>query len=171
MSVLTLPVTAIRISGKIVRKLTPLALIGTAAAVIRTVRPPSAPPARVTRDPGPGAAPTRAPKLVVAEPPAPFVAPAGPELVIDPIPLAEPALDLDVEVTLPSELPIRAYDALAAKDAVNAIRDLTDVEEVRTVLAFEEENAKRSTVLAAARGRLAVLETGAAAAMTPGSGA
>lgn len=84
--------------------------------------------------------------------------PREPEVVVEPVPLAEPAVDLDADVTLPSELPIRSYDAMNAADASRAIRELTDIEDVRTVLAFEEENAKRSTVLTAARGHLGALE-------------
>jgi hypothetical protein len=86
------------------------------------------------------------------------VSPPEPEVVIDPVPLPEPAADPDVEVTLPSELPIRSYDALNATDAAAAIKELTDADEVRTVLQFEEENAKRKTVLAAAGSHLATIE-------------
>jgi hypothetical protein len=71
--------------------------------------------------------------------------------------LPEPAADLDVEVTLPSELPIPSYDAMNAADATAAIKQLTDADEVRTVLQFEEENAKRKTVLTAAGAHLATM--------------
>lgn len=152
MSVLALPVAALRTGLRLAGHLKLPVLAGAAALIYRTVRGSTAEPASVTPDPGPVAAPTplkpRAAKTRTA-------APDEHQVVVDPVPLAEAAVDLDVEVTLPSELPIRAYDALAAKDATNAIRELTDAEEIRTVLAFEEENAKRSTVLTAARTHLA----------------
>jgi hypothetical protein len=157
-SVLALPTAMLRAGRKLVKTLTLPARAG-AAVVVRTVRRNDGPPSvRVTPDPGPAAWPTTVPARTTHDAAEPVAAPPEPTRVIDPIPLAEPAVDLDVEVTLPSELPIRAYDALPAKDAVAAIRQLTDVEEVRTVLAFEEENAKRSTVLTAARSHLAALE-------------
>jgi hypothetical protein len=108
-------------------------------------------PAQVTPDPGPVAAP--APTRPAAQP----APPPEPEVVVDPVPLPEPAVDTDIEVTLPSELPIRSYDALSAADAAAAIKELTDAEEVRTILRFEEENAKRKTVLAAAASHLTTL--------------
>jgi hypothetical protein len=114
-------------------------------AVHRSAPQPNAP------EPAP-----RAPATPAAKPEA--VSPPSPEVVIDPVPLPEPATDPDVEVTLPSELPIRSYDALNAADATAAIKELTDPDEVRTVLQFEEENAKRKTVLAAAAGHLATIE-------------
>jgi len=107
-------------------------------------------PAQHTPDPGPSAATTPPPRSETVSPPAA-------EVVVDPVPLPEPAVDTDVEVTLPSELPIRSYDALNAADAATAIKELTDAEEVRTVLRFEEENAKRKTVLAAAASHLTAL--------------
>lgn len=158
-SVLAVPTAMLRAGRKVAKTLTLPAVAG-AALVFRAVRrKDSAPAVRVTPDPGPEASPTAVPDRSAATPTSEApVAPAEPMPVIDPIPLAEPAMDLDVEVTLPSELPIRAYDALPAKDAVAAIRDLTEVEQVRTVLAFEEENSKRITVLSAARAHLAGLE-------------
>lgn len=157
-SVLALPTAMLRTGRKLAKTLAFPAIAG-AALVYRTMRKhDSAPTVRVTPDPGPTASPTSVPARATHDATEPVAAPAEPMPVIDPIPLAEPAMDLDVEVTLPSELPIRAYDALPAKDAVAAIRELTDVEGVRTVLAFEEENSKRSTVLTAARSHLAALE-------------
>lgn len=156
-SVLALPAAMVRTGRKLARTLAFPAVAG-GALIYRTVRKKnSTPPVRVTPDPGRAASPTVVPLRTAHDTTEPVPAPAEPTPVIDPIPLAEAAVDLDVEVTLSSELPIRAYDALAAKDAVAAIRELTDVEEVRTVLAFEEENAKRSTVLTAARSHLAAL--------------
>jgi hypothetical protein len=107
------------------------------------------PPAQVTPDPGPTATTEPAADSEVVSPPA--------EVVVDPVPLPEPAADLDVEVTLPSELPIPSYDAMNAADAAAAIKQLTDADEVRTVLQFEEENAKRKTVLTAAGTHLATM--------------
>lgn len=157
-SVLALPTAVLRAGRKLVKTLTFPARAG-AAVVVRTVRRNGdAPSARVTPDPGPAASPTAVRTRATHDATEPVAAPPEPTPVIDPIPLAEPAMDLDVEVTLPSELPIRAYDALPAKDAVAAIRELRDVEAVRTVLAFEEENGKRTTVLTAARSHLAALE-------------
>lgn len=150
MSVLALPMTALRSGRKVAGHLKLPALVGAAALVYRKARRSAPEPiARVMPEGPPLSAPTP-----------PTVAPrAGHETVVDPVPLAEAAFDPDVEVMLASELPIRSYDALSAKDVVPAIRELTDAEEVRTVLAFEEENAKRSTVLTAARAHLAGLAT------------
>lgn len=156
--VLALPAAMLRTGRKLAKTLALPAVAG-AALVYRAVRKKdSAPSVRVTADPGPGASPTAVRTGTPRDATEPVPAPPEPAPVIDPVPLAEPATDLDVEVTLPSELPIRAYDALPAKDAVAAIRGLRDADKVRTVLAFEEENAKRSTVLSAARSHLAALE-------------
>ncbi|MBA3742618.1 hypothetical protein [Sporichthya sp.] len=155
MSVLALPFTALRTGRKLAGHLTLPALAGAAALIYRTVRRSTTGPASASTT-GPVAVPST-PTAARTSAPRKSAAPAERELVVDPIPLAEAAVDLDVEVTLPSELPIRSYDALAAKDAAHAIRELTEAEEVRTVLAFEEENSKRSTVLTAARAHLAGL--------------
>jgi hypothetical protein len=158
-SVLAVPTAVLRTGRKLAKTLTLPAVAG-AALVFRTMRRRDAAPAvRVTPDPGPEASPTVIPaRSTGAAGQEEASAVDAPAPVVDPIPLAEPAVDLDVEVTLPSELPIRAFDALSAKDAVAAIRDLTEADEVRTVLAFEEENGKRTTVLAAARAHLTALE-------------
>lgn len=157
-SVLALPTAMLR-TGRKLAKTVALPAVAGAALVYRAVRKKEpAPSVRVTPDPGPAASPTAVPARATHDATEPVAAPAEPTPVIDPIPLAEAATDLDVEVILPSELPIPAYDALPAKDAVAALRELTDVEQVRTVLAFEEENSKRSTVLTAARSHLAALE-------------
>jgi hypothetical protein len=112
-------------------------------------RPGPQPTAQAIPDPGPATA-------TPAKSEAP--SPPGAVVVVDPVPLPEPAADLDVEVTLPSELPIRSYDALNAADAMAAIKELTYADEIHTVLQFEEENAKRKTVLAAAESHLATIE-------------
>ncbi len=151
-SVLAFPVRVVRVGGKVAKRLAfPVLAVGLIRKVVQ--RPASSPAARVTPDPGPVAAPTPKPPAAKRS----DAAPPEPEPVIDPVPLAEPAVDLDVDVTLPSELPIRSYDALAAADAERAIRELVDADEVRAVLHFEEENAKRADVLTAAREHLAVL--------------
>lgn len=60
-----------------------------------------------------------------------------------------------------SELPIAAYDALNARDANIALKKLTDPDQVRVMLRYEEGNAKRTTVHRAARLHLAALENAA----------
>lgn len=160
-SVLALPLTALRTGRKLASRLTWPVLAGAAAVVYRKVHQPET--SRANLDAFPGDAPAAKRPRPVAVPNSPTASePAAterePEVVIEPVPLAEPAVDLDVDVTLPSELPIRAYDALSAKDAVTAIRELTAPEEVRTVLDFEAENGKRTTVLSAGRTHLAALE-------------
>jgi hypothetical protein len=160
-SVLALPVGIARAGRTIVRQLI-RPITGPAALIRQTLQRSTR---EVTARPEPAS--------VAAPPPAtpsvapPTAAPAEPEVVVDPVPLSEPARDLDVQVMLPSDLPIRSYDALAAPDAIRAIHDLTDVEEVRAVLRFEEENAKRPDVLAAGGGQVAKLAGTAAAPTTP----
>ncbi|WP_019874956.1 hypothetical protein [Sporichthya polymorpha] len=162
-SVLALPFTALRTGRKLATRLTWPVLAGAAAVVYRKVHR-AEPSGTADLDAFPGDAPAaeRARPVAVPTRPTATRGPEGterePEVVIEPVPLAEPAVDLDVAVTLPSELPIRAYDALSAKDAVTAIRELTAPEEVRTVLDFETENGKRTTVLSAARTHLTALE-------------
>ncbi len=161
-SVLALPFTALRTGRKLATRLTWPVLAGAAAVVYRKVH--RAEPSRTADlDAFPGdASAAKQPRPVAVPNPStgsePTATEREPEVVIEPVPLAEPAVDLDVDVTLPSELPIRAYDALSAKDAVTAIRELTAPEEVRTVLDFETENGKRTTVLSAARTHLTALE-------------
>ena len=53
------------------------------------------------------------------------------------------------------ELPVPGYDTLTAKEAVRALGRLDDVEQVRTVAAYEREHAARKTVLERAERRLA----------------
>jgi bacterioferritin (cytochrome b1) len=52
------------------------------------------------------------------------------------------------------ELPIRNYDALASAAAISRINRMRDVDDVRTVLAYEMANKDRKGVTAAARNRL-----------------
>lgn len=154
----TVPKLVFRTTRRVSRL--PLPVLAGAAALIyrKTRRSDPRPVVRASTSP---AAPTTADRTGTAKRAAEPVPPREPEVVIDSVPLAEPAMDLDVEVTLPSELPIRGYDAMNAADASRAIRDLTAVDDVRLVLSFEEENAKRSTVLTAGRAHLTVLEQGA----------
>jgi hypothetical protein len=148
--VLALPARLLRTARTLAERLTAPARRA-ATLLDRAVHRSGPAPAQVTPDPGPVATPP-------PPPPSPeSVSSPVPEVVVDPVPLPEPAVDTDVEVTLPSELPIRSYDALNAADAAAAIKELTDAEEVRTVLRFEEENAKRKTVLAAAASHLTTL--------------
>ncbi len=153
--VLALPRFAFRTTRRLAKL--PLPVLAGAAALIykKAHRSAPQPTARVMPDPGPAASPIKKASAPRVEP---VAEPREPEMVVDGVPLAEAAVDLDVDVTLPSELPIRSYDAMNAADAARAIRELGAVEEVRTVLAFEEENSKRSTVLTAARSHLATLE-------------
>lgn len=170
---LTLPLVAVRSTARVGRRLASKlalpALLGAAGLVYRAAHRPTVESARPTPDPGPVAAPTPAPAAQEkAQKPVQKTAEKTvqktsadavqePMIVLEAEPLPDAAVDLDVEVVLPSELPIRSYDALRATDAVEAIRGLSKAEEVRTVLEFEEENGKRATVLSAGRARLAAL--------------
>ena len=63
-----------------------------------------------------------------------------------------------------TELPIRNYDGLTVDVAVSRIDRLRDVDEVRTVLAYEAANKARKGVLEAARARVEQLAAQLAAA-------
>jgi hypothetical protein len=56
-----------------------------------------------------------------------------------------------------SELPVKNYEGLSTPDAIAAIRKLTAVEDVRTVIAFEEAHKARSSVVSAAQTRIAAI--------------
>jgi hypothetical protein len=56
-----------------------------------------------------------------------------------------------------SELPIKNYEGLSTTDAIAAIKKLTAVEDVRTVIAFEEAHKARSSVVSAAQTRVAAI--------------
>ena len=56
-----------------------------------------------------------------------------------------------------SELPVKNYDNLTTQDAIAAIRKLTEVEDVRTVVAYEEAHKARSSVVSAAQTRVAAI--------------
>jgi hypothetical protein len=145
---LKLPFVAARSTARAGRKLAGLLALpalgaaagGVAYRVLHRGRPPAA------TEPAPEPAPVFSPRTErTAAAPPPTLS------VVD-------TIDPDVGVVPASELPIPSFDELAAKDAARLIRELTDAEEVRTVLRFEQENAKRATVIAAAEARLAVLE-------------
>jgi hypothetical protein len=61
-----------------------------------------------------------------------------------------------------AELPIKDYDGLSGQAAGTALRKLTDPEQVRQVIAYEERNKNRSGVLAAGRDRFETLARGLA---------
>jgi len=54
-----------------------------------------------------------------------------------------------------SELPVKNYDNLKPADAVVAVRDLSDPEDVRTVLAYERAHRNRTQIVTAAEKRIA----------------
>ena len=56
-----------------------------------------------------------------------------------------------------SELPIKNYDNLTTTDAIAAIKKLTDVEDVRTIIAYESAHKARSSVASAAQTRVAAI--------------
>ena len=56
-----------------------------------------------------------------------------------------------------SELPIKGYDNLSTTNAIAAIKKLTEVEDVRAVLAYEEAHKARGSVVSAAQTRVAAL--------------
>lgn len=56
-----------------------------------------------------------------------------------------------------SELPIKGYDNLTTQDAIAAVKKLTEVEDVRTVVAYEEAHKARSSVVSAAQTRVAAI--------------
>jgi hypothetical protein len=62
------------------------------------------------------------------------------------------------------ELPIRGYDSMAAKTAIARIEKLRDVDDLRTVLAYETANKARKGVTDALEGRLEGLVAQVAAA-------
>ncbi|MCO1653520.1 ferritin-like domain-containing protein [Pseudonocardia humida] len=61
-----------------------------------------------------------------------------------------------------SELPIKGFEELSAQGAAAAVRELTDPDQVTTMLAFEERNRNRAGVVSAARSRFAALAKDAA---------
>jgi hypothetical protein len=55
------------------------------------------------------------------------------------------------------ELPIEDYDALTVADAVKAVKELSHVDDVRAVIAYEEAHSNRSRVISAAQTRVAAI--------------
>lgn len=55
------------------------------------------------------------------------------------------------------ELPIDGYDGLSVNDAVAAIRELGDAQDVRVIIAFEEAHKNRQRVVSAAQTRVAAI--------------
>ncbi|MGU3431911.1 ferritin-like domain-containing protein [Actinomycetes bacterium M1A6_2h] len=60
------------------------------------------------------------------------------------------------------ELPIEGYEDLTVNNAVAAIRELTDTQDVRTIVAYEERNKNRQGVVSAAQTHVASLAREAA---------
>ena len=56
-----------------------------------------------------------------------------------------------------SELPIKNYENMNTLNAIAAIKEMTEVEDVRTVIAFEEAHKARSSVVSAAQTRVAAI--------------
>jgi hypothetical protein len=56
-----------------------------------------------------------------------------------------------------AELPVKGYDSLSTADAVAAIKELTEVDDVRAVVAYEEAHKSRSSVVSAAQTRVAAI--------------
>jgi hypothetical protein len=55
----------------------------------------------------------------------------------------------------PSELPIDGFDELNVSQAVAAVKDLTDLSDVRAILAYEESHKQRQGIVSAAQARVA----------------
>lgn len=56
-----------------------------------------------------------------------------------------------------AELPIKNFDNLSTANAIAAVKKLTEVEDVRAVLAYEEAHKARSSVVSAAQTRVAAI--------------
>lgn len=56
-----------------------------------------------------------------------------------------------------AELPVKHYEELSAQAAIAAIRELTDPDDITTIVAFEEAHKNRSGVVSAAQTRHAAL--------------
>lgn len=57
----------------------------------------------------------------------------------------------DMGTIAASELPIKHYEEMSAQDAIAAIRELTDPDDLRTLIAFEESHKNRGGVISAAQ--------------------
>lgn len=60
------------------------------------------------------------------------------------------------------ELPIKNYDNLTTQDAIAAVKKLTEPEDVRAIVAYEQANKARSSVVSATQTRLAAVAKEAA---------
>ncbi len=56
-----------------------------------------------------------------------------------------------------AELPIKKYDTLNISESVKAVKELDQIEDVRSILTYEEAHANRSSVVSAAQTRVAEL--------------
>ncbi|OZM81532.1 hypothetical protein [Pseudonocardia sp. MH-G8] len=56
-----------------------------------------------------------------------------------------------------SELPIKHYEEMTAQNAIAAIRELSDPDALRTMIAFEEKHKNRSGIITAAQTRYAAV--------------
>jgi ferritin-like metal-binding protein YciE len=56
-----------------------------------------------------------------------------------------------------SELPIKHFEEMTAQNAIAAVRELTDPDDLRAMIAFEESHKNRSGVVEAARARYAAV--------------
>jgi hypothetical protein len=63
----------------------------------------------------------------------------------------------DMGTLAASELPIKHYEEMAAQNAIAAIRELTDPDELRTMIAFEESHKNRGGVISAAQSHYAAV--------------
>lgn len=60
------------------------------------------------------------------------------------------------------ELPIKNYENLTTQDAIGGVKKLTEAEDIRAILAYEEANKARSSVVSATQTRLAAVAKEAA---------
>ena len=63
----------------------------------------------------------------------------------------------DLGVLSASELPIKRYEELSQADAITAVKKLQTAGDVRAIIAFEENNKNRSSVVSAAQTRVAAI--------------
>ncbi len=61
-----------------------------------------------------------------------------------------------------SELPIKHYEEMTAEAAITALRELSDPDDLNTMIRFEESHKKRSSVVSAAQTRYAAVAKDAA---------
>lgn len=63
----------------------------------------------------------------------------------------------DLGALTAAELPIKDYDKLTTTDAAKAVKTLTRPQDVRAIVAYEEANAARSSVVSSAQTQLAAI--------------